>query len=352
MKSLWLNVLVLLISSIVIISCSAKEGELDGSGGPWQVYTVSNTKSGLVSDRINSIFVDISNKKWFATDGGVSGFSRAGWMSFKTEVQFVEPRFGRISHKVNAITDGMNSALWFGLEGGGIRRYVPAGVSQTWTSFSSPTISADVINDMSTDFYGDIWAVTFFGISRYTPNPNDPTTGQWRTYTTSNAPILPTNFITAVVANTLEFRMWFGAESGHLITFDDITGWQRYTLPNGASPVNALSIDKDSRVWVATGQGVHRFSANSGWVSYTVELTDSSLPSNVINDIINDANGNVWFGTEKGLAILTPNGWSKFTRANSPLPSDNITALAIDLRSNLWIGTNRGVAVYNENGIR
>lgn len=357
MKSVFLKAILFFVSGILIVSCKGDEGEFDGSGEPWHIYTVSSTNGGLVSDRINSIFVDVSNKKWFATDGGVSGFSRAGWMSFKTEVQYTEPRFGRVSYKVNAITEDLNSSLWFGLEGGGIRRYVPAGISQTWTSFTTPTISAQVINDITADFYGDVWAVTYNGISRFKPNPNDPTTGQWNIYTTSNVAVLPTNFITAVASDPIEFRVWFGTEQGHLISFDDVTGWSRYRIPNEASPVNALSVDQYSRVWVATGQGAFVLAANSGWISYTVELTDSGLPSNVVNDIVNDARDNVWFATEKGLAKFSPNAslekrWTIFNRSNSPLPSDNITAIAMDFRNNLWIGTYRGVAVYNENGIR
>jgi ligand-binding sensor domain-containing protein len=352
MKSITLSLFVLFFTTIFLYSCEGDIGDHSVSGEQWQVYTKSNTKNGLVNDVINDIFVDASNKKWFATNEGVSGFSRTGWITYKSEVQFTDPRFGRTSYKVNAITDGINSSLWFGLGGGGIRRFTAAGLSQTWTSFTSPTISANVITDLATDQYNDIWAVTFNGISRFTPNPNEPTTGQWQTYSTFTVSVFPTNFFSAVASSPVDFRIWFGTEYGQLISFDDINGWQVFRTPNDASPVNALCVDRFAQVWVATNQGVHRFSTSSGWLSYTSELTDSALPSNVVNSVLCDPSGTVWLGTAKGLAKLSPNGWSKFTRSNSPLPSENITALALDLRSNLWIGTNRGVAVYNENGIR
>src|SRR5437773_12562668 len=57
----------------------------------------------------------------------------------------------------------------------------------------------------------------------------------------------------------------------------------------------------------------------------------------------------LWIGTEGGLVKFNKVTNEKifFNCSNSGLPSNRINALAFDTNGNLWIGTDRGVAIFN-----
>lgn len=75
------------------------------------------------------------------------------------------------------------------------------------------------------------------------------------------------------------------------------------------------------------------------------------LASNVVNAIIQDRRGFMWFGTDKGLNRYDGRSFvlfSRHTKDTNSLSGNNITALFEDSKGRLWIGTNgNGITVYN-----
>lgn len=73
---------------------------------------------------------------------------------------------------------------------------------------------------------------------------------------------------------------------------------------------------------------------------------EKGLPSNRVNCMLRDAEGQTWIGTENGLTKWASN-FTTYTTQNG-LPGDVITALAADGKQQIWIGTrDKGLTVYD-----
>ncbi|MCX8066687.1 MAG: PKD domain-containing protein [Anaerolineae bacterium] len=133
--------------------------------------------------------------------------------------------------------------------------------------------------------------------------------------------------------------------------------WRAYTPANSGltgNDVRDVEIDPQGNVWFATwpfwdenaqqevGGGVSVLLASGEWVTYTT--TNSDLTSDYIREVEADLEGNVWFAAGpwlgRGVSVrLVSGNWFTYTTANSPLPTNRIAALTLDDYDNLWLVT-------------
>lgn len=84
--------------------------------GHWQRYTMAN---GLLSDKVNTIYIDKYGNKWFGTDKGVSVLKFDGkWISYTV-------KNGLADNNVNGIIQDKNGDYWFATDAG-ISQLTPA----------------------------------------------------------------------------------------------------------------------------------------------------------------------------------------------------------------------------------
>lgn len=83
--------------------------------------------------------------------------------------------------------------------------------------------------------------------------------------------------------------------------------------------------------------------------TFTNYTTLDGLPSNNVLCLDQDTAGNMWFGTQLGIAKFDGvSTWTVFNTTTHPvLADDNITAIAVDSDNNVWVGTDFGVSVYD-----
>lgn len=105
-------------------------------------------------------------------------------------------------------------------------------------------------------------------------------------------------------------------------------------------------------IWVASEQGLQRFSPTTTQFQPALTPANSPLPSRYVNCLLVDSRNGLWAGTQQGLARYDGANWDVFTMANSPLPANDVRTLFEDSFGNLWIGTaTGGLAVYHAGGI-
>ena|SRR5688572_26396185 len=117
--------------------------------------------------------------------------------------------------------------------------------------------------------------------------------------------------------------------------------------------------DSKNRVWLGTNNGLKIVSIRQKYnqpLIFTILPApfDIRLPRNhVVNDILEDLNGNLWIATTHGLIKIHPNStWQRFSEQNG-LPSANITCVYEDKEKNIWIGTWLGLSkLVAKTGIR
>lgn len=95
-----------------------------------------------------------------------------------------------------------------------------------------------------------------------------------------------------------------------------------------------------------TAAAYYKLRDTSLWVDY--QLSNSSIPSNLLTCISVDHNNVKWIGSfDKGLIKFNGTDFESYSTLNSPIPSKNVTCVEVDQNNKKWIGTDAGIAVFD-----
>jgi ligand-binding sensor domain-containing protein len=358
--------LILLLASCALLlpSCKNKDNVLapPPPGPVWLTFTHA-TVPALLDNGINGFGLGVDGSVWIATDSGASNFLAGNWGYIRDTLRYTifNSSGATSSYKVNSVVAGRDGSVWFGLAGGGVRRYHRGSPFFVWQKYEEPDVAFGTISSMASDLYkyGDIWVATpVNGISRYTMSLTQEDEGTWRQYTTASDPTLLTDRIRSVAYNDYDNTVWFGSYLGANM-FSEITGWSKYQLPvDQEGTIVSIWFDKTDYVWFAKDEGlvpgVTRYNrASTEYTSFTNATTGGKLSQFGVTAVVGNNVDTHWFGTLEGLTQLKDTTWTTFSTANTPeMPGDIVTALIVDKKNNLWIGTTQGIAVYNPSGTR
>lgn len=131
--------------------------------------------------------------------------------------------------------------------------------------------------------------------------------------------------------------------------------FEHLSIKDGLSNANVLALFFDSRgiLWVGTNDGLNRYDGYN-FITYSYSRTDTtSISSNLINDIIEDENGDLWIATAIGVNkyIRDKDIFLRYNESASgkfKLMSNFVSKLAIDLDGDLWAATFGGLCRYNK----
>lgn len=146
-------------------------------------------------------------------------------------------------------------------------------------------------------------------------------------------------------------------------TYDDMYKVISTTTGQGGLPAeaNCMAMDKSGTVWIGTNDGLAQFYSTSKifkqGVNYDasrilVPRNDGSgqadylLSGESILSICVDEADNLWVGTKNGVFYISNNGLTEyhhFTQDNSPLLSNNIQDIAINKDGEIFFGTDKGI---------
>ena len=252
-------------------------------GKRWTTYT---TEDGLAENWVNTISEDSQGNLWFGTEnGGVSRYDEDRWTTFTTTD-------GLASNYVNAISEDREGNLWFGTPGG-VSRY-----DERWKTFTTTDgLASNSVWAMLEDSESNLWFGTFKGVSRYDGE-------MWTTFTTADG--LADNYVIAILEDR-EGNSWFGTRRG--VSRYDGEGWTTYDMGDGLVNdwVHAILEDREGNLWFGTGSagpdpslppdgGISRYDGET-WTTYTIE---DGLANDFVNVILEDSEGDLWFGTGGG----------------------------------------------------
>jgi ligand-binding sensor domain-containing protein/signal transduction histidine kinase len=326
-------------------------------GKTWTTFT---TRDGLAGDFVRSIFQDQEGHFWFGTKGGVSRYDGNTWATFTTQV-------GLASNEVFSILQDREGVLWFGTGefdkgtrggDGGVSRYD----GNTWTTFTTKDGLADnQVRSIFQDREGVLWFGTGDftrgirggggGVSRY-----DGKT--WTTITIQDG--LVDNNVRSVFQDQ-EGVLWFGTGNG--VSRYDGNTWTTFTTKDGLADNQVQSIfqDREGVLWLSTMGGVSRYdgktrstrSTSSGqagsgqaWTTFT---TEDGLASNQVSSMLQDREGQFWFGTVGGASRYDGKTFTIFT-AKDGLANNTVQSILQDRNGYLWFSTlGGGVSRYGGN---
>ena len=165
---------------------------------------------------------------------------------------------------------------------------------------------------------------------------------------------------------------WIGGYRYGLIGFNETNGGTLLKSLNSeddnmpTSFVTALALDRRNQVWIGTTNGLrvlyntsNFFNDNNVQVE-SIIILDDGVPNELlfqqfVSDIEVDGSNNKWIATiGSGVFYFTADGQETifhFTKDNSPLPSNNIIDMSIDDASGeIYIATDKGLVSYKSGG--
>jgi ligand-binding sensor domain-containing protein/signal transduction histidine kinase len=259
---------------------------------------------------------------------------------------------------VRKFFEDQSGAIWISTGDGGLDRFDPK--SERFTHYvhdpdDPNSLSHNNVSHVIQDSLGMLWIGTRTGIDQL-----DPTTGIFSHY--QHDPDDPTslsenNFVWFIIEDD-NGMLWFATNGGGLNRFNRETEtFTRYLHDSNDSKslihndVWEIALRQDGRLWIGTGGGLDLFDPETGkFAHYQNDPENSnSLSINFVGPILETQNGVTWFGTIGG-------GLDKFDRASGTfthfrekdgLPSDFIEEFLEDSQGNFWIITSNGLSKFD-----
>ncbi len=282
-------------------------------------YDLKNTftrDSGLANEYIFAVLADSEGNAWFGTNGGgLTRYRGSGGQTGEWRTWF--PMHGLADYWVYALGEERPGVIWIGTWYGANRLDSASGRLDTFME----ELVNEWVYGIGVDGRGRIWFGTEGGISMLDG-------GQWSEWTHEDGLGAPNEAGLPPSANT-----GLGTRSRHDLSVQ-AQGGETYN-PNY---VFCILIDRDDAVWAGTwGGGASRFDG-AAWHNLT---SGDGLAGDIVFAIAEDANGAMWFGTDKGLSRYDGQVWQTIGTRDGLL-GDAVYALAV-VGEEIWAGTRRGV---------
>ena len=142
------------------------------------------------------------------------------------------------------------------------------------------------------------------------------------------------------IIQTRDGYLWMGTQEG-LARFDGVRFVVYDTRNTEAirnNYITELLEARDGSIWIGTyGGGALRLRDGE----FTAFTEEGGLPSDIVHAMVESAGGDIWIGTEGGLARHRDGALDVY-RTEDGLPHNLVQALFVDDQSTLWIGTRGG----------
>ncbi|MEM1356901.1 MAG: ATP-binding protein [Bacteroidota bacterium] len=183
----------------------------------------------------------------------------------------------------------------------------------------------------------------------------DPRTGESALHTFALRPIQ--SFTVYDLAQTQNGQFWVATSNG-LVRGQATTDGFDFTLVEGLRNNNCASLLVDPKnenvLWIGTkGGGLHRLDASTQEI--TVVNTSNGLPNNVIYGVLNDAAGNLWLSSNKGIINYHPatGDVRNFTVADGMQSNEfNTLAYGKGPDGTLYFGGINGLSVFHPDDLQ
>lgn len=305
----------------------------------------------LPTNEVQKVYQDKDGFMWFATRNGFCRYNGYETTLYKSNLYSPDLL---TNNSVSCLVDDNDSQLWIGTsEGlnvldkktGEIRKYL------------APLIPHNIVSCLCLTRDNELWVGTDQGLCRYIREQdtfivcdNDFGNGMLRE---------------AAIKSMFEDSdgdLWIGTWAEGLYRYSPSTGKvEVYPTMNKRNSAHVIYEDMNKNIWVGSwGYGLFRLEnpkdmQRVSYISYQHENgNENSLSDNIVYDIAEDTNTRtLWVGTRSGLSILTSNNQGTFINYKSGktayrIPSDEINSILCDKQGNMWIGTIGGGVLMSD----
>ena len=300
-------------------------------GGP---ITCFSAEEELASNVVFGLLEDRLGHLWVGTLRGLSQYDGQTWTTFT-------PAEGLAHQSVMSAFEDRNGDLWFGtgmvaqtwgISGGnGVSRFV----GEEFATFTTEEgMAADQVMALAEDSRGNIWFGTWGGASWYDGQ-------EMKTLEEFQESVF------SIVGDS-RGNMWIGSNGRGAFRYDGKT-LEHFTSESGLPHrvINQILEDREGNLWfVGSPENEDGVSRYDGQVFVTLDTTNGLLDNRVVS-IAQDREGNLWFGAQRGISRYDGQVFTHFT-AEDGLASGRVGAILEDRQGHLWFGSlGGGVSRYD-----
>jgi len=301
----------------------------------------------LASNMVKYVFVDPNGTKWFATDLGVSSFDGKTWTNYSSKDGLPKG----LIHALESSTASTGFTLWLASDHGlamANAQKDQISIGKIYAKENASAISNDSILSLHRDNFNILWIGTKSGLAGLKTSATWVPSNSY-SYEMSHFPI--TGIASSASASGWNyFATLGGGIARNKSSVDGITGASTYETPWARLPSDSIfSVCVEASTgyqWFGTNQGIayHQGTeTKQNWTDYT---TNDGLISNHVYSILQDQQGNLWFGTDAGVSKYDKTSFTNYTIKDG-LADNQINSMALDSDGSIWFATANGVSHYN-----
>ena len=249
---------------------------------------------------------------------------------------------GLTDNNVWGITEDKDGMVWMATRDG-INIYNPASSKLSLLSKKNG-LESDGSGRLTQDNVGNIFFTSNSGFSIINPRKKS-----LRIYGKEEG---FSNLNTSTCIADSSGQLWFSSASYGLISYNTITNCLKICgKQNGLVSDVVWHIIKDRRgnIWVGTDSGIAIINPADNTVQYLRE--NEGLCNNIVYKMIERANGEIWAGTVKGIAIINTDNHTitNLTRKEGLFPEEIYDI--VDKNGTVYAGSSAGLIVIREPGV-
>ncbi len=276
-------------------------------------HTKRPDANSLSGNNVTGFYEDKTGNIWIGTRfGGLNKFNREN-NSFESYRHDPGNSNSIASNMIISLT-GTAEHLWIGTGSDGLDRldWKTGEIEHFYSDKNDPaSIQSNNIYTLFKDSKSRVWIGTWGGgLSRLNDDQSS-----FMTYPVDEAN-KRLNVVTTIAEDT-SGGLWLGTYGKGLAYFEPETGRMKFFQHDDSDPksishnnINTVFVDETGRVWISTmGAGINTletFDPEMGKFAFTKLDRKGELPDNIVEFIVQDNDGLLWFGTSRGVASLNP----------------------------------------------
>jgi ligand-binding sensor domain-containing protein/two-component sensor histidine kinase len=273
-------------------------------------------QDGLPEETVQAIRQTSDGYLWIGTTGGLVRFDGSRF------VHSLQPwyRTALTDDSTFCILAAHDGSLWLGTEGEGLL-HLQGGVFHAYTAADG--LTDGFVRSVMEDSQKRIWIGTDNGLFRIVHG---------RIEGVNTSPYAP--LAVHAIFEDREHRIWIGGSQ--LLVFS-ASGTKRYKLPGAFSQSRVKSIyqTRDGTIWVGTVGGLNRLVGN--------QFQPLSGITGTVRTLMQATDGTLWIGTIGHGLFTYKDGSLVRMSGNGLLPSKTVLSIFEDAEQQIWIGTQDGL---------
>ncbi len=291
---------------------------------------VWQTQDGLPEETVQALAQTQDRYLWIGTSGGLVRFDGEQFVVFDRES-------ARAFHEnsVFCLTVAKDGSLWIGTDGGGVVRYRNR---EFRSYFTAEGLTNGFVRAIYQDGKGVVWVGTDNGLFRLQGDAMVRVDGRDG---------VPGIAVHAIVEDG-RGRLWVGG-STLLMLYEGSAVEYRFQGELSANRIKTLFETRQGTLWAGTVSGLKRIERNA--LDEPVGSAAVQGIDRTIRVLREDDEGSLWIGTIDHGIFRYRNG--RLTRLTEPgdLPSNSVLSWLEDAERNMWIGTQTGMLCLSKTAL-